>query len=248
MTEPGKPGALTQDPPAKEEKHLEEARKSQDKIDADNPRFKEVYGKMKAHERALEEKDKDIEALRDHTEQLASQLKKLQEGKEDRKPEPEPDRELEPEAHKKWKEIQDLKKQKAADDKEIERHLHMQIEVQREIHEDYQDAVKLAECDMKKDKELAKKIWGSDNPAKAAYKHGKAILGEKQKVETDEKERQERLKKGDVLRDGGEEGDDKDEVKLTDAQKRVIRNLYPDIPYAEASGRYIKSMKITGGI
>ena len=247
MTEPGKPGALTQDPPAKDEKHLEKARESQDKIDGDNPRFKEVYGKMKAHERALEEKDKDIEALRDHTEQLASQLKKLQEGKEDRKPEPEPDKELEPEAHKKWLEIKELKKQKAADDKEIENHLKMQIEVQRELHEDYQDAVKLAERDMKKDKDLAKKIWGSDNPAKAAYKHGKSILGEKQKVEDAEKERLERLKKGEVLRDGGEESDDGDEIKLNDSQKRVIRNLYPDIPYKEAEKKYISSMKELGG-
>ena len=63
------------------------------------------------------------------------------------------------------------------------------------------------EKEMAKDPELRKKIWADPVMAPAkAYKLGRKIMDEKQKAVDAEKERQERLKSSEVLKDGGEGG------------------------------------------
>ena len=231
------------------DEHLELAKKNQDKLDPEHPRFKEVYAKMKDHERALSEKEKDIDALREHTQAMERRLSEIADKKADKSLPAEPDAELDPVAHKAWMRVKKAEEEKLADQKEFDREVSLAIRIAASNHDDYDEVVKLAEKEMAKKPELRKEIWKDPVMAPArAYKLGKKLIEERSKVEDEEKERQARLKKGEVLKDGGEadSGDD-EEIKLSEAQKRVVRNLYPDMAFKDAEARYIKSLKSLGG-
>ena len=214
-----------------------------------HPRFNEVYGKMKAYERKLAERDADFEQLREHNRAMAERLEQVERSKADKAEDPAPDPDVDPAAYRKWVDLQ-REKDKEEDRKAraIDRH-NLQVEMQRELHEDYDEVIKIAEREMQKDKEAHKKIWGSDNPAREGYKFGKKIKEQREKEEKEEAERLKTRSNMDVEK-AGESGEApaEEEVKLTDDQKRIIRNLWPELPYAEARKKYISQMKAMGRI
>ena len=254
MSEEKKPeGSLqTQDPPAEKktkspEEHLDLAKKNQEKLDAEHPRFKEVYAKMKDHERALSERDKDIEAMREHVQKMERQVAEIKEKKADKALPEEPDPIVDPEGYKAWNKLRRAEDEKKSAQREYERELHLAIGIVSSQHDDYDDVIKVAQKEMSKDAELRGKIWADPVMAPGrAYKLGKKIMDEKQKAADAEKDRKERLEKDELLKDGGEGGGE-DEVKLTEAEKRVVRNLYPDMAFKDAEKRYIASKKSLGG-
>jgi len=228
--------------PKPEAKQLERRKEDPDGPPPNTPRWNEVYGKWKATERKLEEREKDVEAIREHNRALEERLNRVEATKADRPPEPEPDPAVDPDAYKKWHEMRRLaertewEKQRA-----IDRH-ETQVEVQKEMHEDYLDMIKIAEREMAKDPELKKKIWGSGNPPREAYKYG-----EKRAKEMEEKEREAQSR--DVAKkqteteptgDGGGEREDEPEERLSEDEIRVCRNLFPDMKLEEAKKKYIK--------
>lgn len=214
------------------------------------PRWNEIYGKLKASERKLEERDKDVDAIREHNRMLEARLQTLETTKADRPPEPEPDPAVDPDAYKKWHEMkriqdkQDMDKQRAIDKHE------MQVDLQKELHPDYLDVIKEAERDMARDPELKKKIWGSPNPAKAAYKYGEDRRKELEDKTRDEESREKAKKQTETeTTSDGSGAPDKDEEsasgeKLSEAEVRVIRNLFGNDP--KGKEKYLKQKKAMG--
>ncbi len=216
---------------------------------ADHPRFNQVYGKMKAYERRLEERDKDFEIIREHNRAMEEEILRLKTNKADKPDDPEPDPDIDPAAYRKWMKLQTEKnKEEDRKQREIDKHT-IQVDMQKELHEDYIDMVKLAERDMAKDKELQKKIWNSDNPAREAYRYGKSKHQEVVKAEAEEEERGKSREKMDVEKvgDSGAAGEE-EEVKLSDDQKRIIRNLWPDLTFQEGKKKYVTQMKEMGRV
>src|SRR3990167_9088279 len=229
--------------PKSPEEHLDLAKKNQEKLDVDHPRFKEIYAKFKDGERVLAEKEKDIDALREHTQRMERKLAELAEKKADKSLPAEPDAELDPAGHKVWLKMRQAEKEKEDEQREYDREIKLAIRLTSAQFDDYDEAIKIAEKEMVKKPELRKEVWM--DPVQApirAYRLGKKILEERSKVDDAEKERQARLKNSEVLKDGGEH-EEEEEIKLSDEQKRVVRNLYPDLPYKDAEKRYVNSMK-----
>ena len=255
MSEEHKPGALLEkeEPapadkkvPTKEEQ-MELARKNQDKIDGDNPRFKEVYKKSKDLERAMAEKEKDIDAMREHVLKMERKLSEVAEKQAERKLPPEPDKELDPEAHKAWVKVRDAEAETKREKREQEKEVQLAIRIVSAQYDDYEDVIKVAEKHMAKNQDDAKKVWADPVQAPArAYRLGKKLMEDKNKVSEQEKAeeaaRLKRIKSGELLEDGGEGGGGDEEPELSPEQVRVIKNLYRDIPYAEAKKRYIANM------
>lgn len=256
MSDTPKTGALLEkDPdapadkkPLSKEEQVELSRKNQDKIDADNPRFKEVYKKSKDLERSLAEREKDMEAMREHVLKMERKLDEVSEKQSEKKLPPEPDKDIEPEAHKAWVKLRDAEAESKRERQEHQKEVQLAIRIVSAQYDDYEEVVKVAEKHMARNPEEAKKIWADPVQAPAkAYRLGKKLMDEQAKLKADEddaeKKRQKRIKDGELLDDGGEGGGgDEDEVQLTEEQNRVIRNLYRDIPFAEARKRYIKNM------
>ena len=236
--------------PAKSETKTEERRKDdrEDGPPPESPRWKEVYGKWKATERKLEERDKDVEAIREHNRALENRLNQMEATKADRPPEPEPDPAVDPDAYKKWHEMKRLQEKQEWDkQRAIDRHEN-QVEMQKELHEDYLDMIKLAEREMSADPELKKKIWGSANPPKEAYQHAKRRAKEMEDKEREEASRQKAAKQTETEPDngGGGASEDKSEAKLSDDEVRVVKNLFPDMKLDDAKKKYIKQKKALG--
>lgn len=261
MTKPDT-GAATEDHPAEEAETPEKpAAKAKPEEDAepkkpkgdgppvDSPRWTEVYGRWKDTERKLQERDQDVDALRDHNRALEERLNRVEISKADKTMEPEPDPEVDPAGYKKWVDHQRAKDKQAFDrQREIDRH-ETQVEIQKELHPDYLEMIKVAERDMAKDKDLRAKIWGSGNPAKAAYEHA---VKKTAKETEDEKEdvRREKAKQQTDTEGAGEEAaesQDAEEDKLSEAEQRVVRNLFPDLKPDEARKKYQKQKKAMGG-
>ncbi len=238
--------------PKAEEKKGEESPKDKDaKSDGPapgSPRWNEIYGKFKATERKLEERDKDVEAMREHNRALEARLSNVEKTKADRPAEPEPDPAVDPDAYKKWHEMKRLQEKQEWDkQRAIDRH-ETQVEMQKELHEDYLDMIKIAERDMVKNEELKKKIWGSPNPPKEAYLYAKRRAKEMEE-KTEEETAREKAKKQvetESSADAGKGTEEEPEEKLSDAEVRVVRNLFPDLKPEDARKKYIKQKKAMG--
>ncbi len=237
---------LENDPPKKEEKDEKKEKEEEHEPPAEHPRFKEVYGKMKHFERVLSEKDKDIEALREHTFKLDEELRKAVKGRDDVSI-PEPDVVTDPEGHKKWREFTDARRDKDYQDKLNQQKMAMLIEVESGIHDDYEECVKMADREMKINKKTNDEIWSSKNPARAAYKLGRKLMDDIKKSEKDEQDRSDRVKAGEVEGGGNPPPPKKDEPTVSDEERRVIRNLFPGMPYKEAEKKYLEHRKVLKG-
>ena len=223
-----------------------------------HPRWDFLYKKSKELEKQLldekkrtEDRDKDLDAIREHNRKLEAKLGELEVRKEDKGADPEPDFDEDPKSWRKWKEHQDHFKETERQRKAAVEHLQEQIAEQMDLHEDYDDVRTFMEREMRKDKELEKKIWDAANPALRMYILGRKKLdaqdadktkADKEADEKDEADRQKRLKAADLESGGG--GDDDKEPELSKDQERVIRMMYPDTPYEKAKERYIKQLKV----
>ena len=237
------PGAKDAPPPKEAPK--EKTEKKEDGFDPgpDHPRFKEVYYKMKKYERELEERGKDLDAVRAHQQQVDAALQEMKRGSA--KDDPEPDPVADPEGYRAWHRHQIQKVKKEESEQRQKDRIATLIEIEAGLHEDYPQAVAIAEREMARDPALRAKIWGETNPARAAYQHGRKKLQEDAKREKDEVERQERLDQGKVEGDTPPAPAPKEDA-ITDEEKRVIRNLFRDMPFEEAVKKYRGQKKELG--
>lgn len=254
VADPDKEAPEEQEPESPgSEKEVEKPKSQKDhEPPPESPRFKEVYGNMKRYERALEEKDKDIEAMRAAMRQQATRLEEIERTKADKRQDPPPDPAIDPDGYKKWHEHELAKKDREHQQKSVQERLQMQIDLQMELHDDYAQMVGIAERDAARDPKIQKEIWGSDNPAKKAYQYGKRKMDElkKQEQEVEEKakseeDRQKRLQQG-AVEGGGFAPSAKKEEAVSDDERRVIRNLFPNLPYKEAEKQYLANRKHYG--
>lgn len=208
----------------------------------EHPRFKEVWKKLKTIESEKSELEKDIEAMRRHNQEVAARLEELNKSKQ--KEDPAPDPEIDPQGYKKWVELREAKREKEYAEREVKNAIARQIEIQSELHDDYDEVIKIAERDMNRDPEIKKKIWNSENPPKAAYKYGKKKMEEKAKAAEDEEKRELNNEKGDVLGGDNPPPDNPKEVSLSDDEKRVARRLFPELKEKEAYDKVLAQKKI----
>lgn len=212
----------------------------------DHPRFKEVYWKMKKHEREAEESRKDMDALRAHNAQIAAALDDLKKNQARVPDEPEPDPAADPEAYKAWSRHQIEKVRREESEARKTDRIATLIEIEAGLHDDYVKVVAIAEREMVGNPALKEKVWGESNPARAAYKLGRKIMDEAAAKDKDEIERQERLDAGAVEKPGAEGTPTPKEPDLTDDEKRVVKGLFRDMPFPEAVKKY-KAQKAAMG-
>jgi hypothetical protein len=228
-------------------------RRKEDREDGpppDSPRWKEVYGKWKATERRLEEREKDFDAIREHNQALEARLNVVEKNKVDRPSEPEPDPAVDPDAYKKWHEMKRLQEKQEWDkQRAVDRHEN-QVEMQKELHDDYLDVIKIVERDMVKDAALKNKIWNAPNPAKEAYVYGKMRAKEMEEKEREEQSRETTKKQvaTEPSDAGGGGTDEPSEEKLSEAEVRVCKNLFPEMKLEDAKKKYIKQKKALGRV
>jgi hypothetical protein len=242
---PATPPAKTEEPAKEIDKEAlaEQNRKAFDP-GPEHPRFKEVWKKTKRLEEERADMAKDLDVIREHNKKLAERLEQIEKAKTEKEPD-EPDPLTDPEGYKAYHKFQMAKKDKEFQEAIAKERIDRQIEVQKELHADYLDAVKVAERDMTRDAELQKKIWNSENPAKAAYQYGKGKMDEIAKADKDEEERQTRLEQADVVKPTPPPPK-KEESDLTDDQRRVARRLFSELPAKEAETKYLKQLKAMG--
>lgn len=228
-----------------EKERLEQARKAQEKISEDHPRFKDVYAKMKSYEAQLSERDKDLEAVREYNMKMAARLEELAKTKEDRKEAAAPDPAVDPDGYRKWHEHQLARKDKEYQEKLTMELRAVQVDTMQSIHDDYDDMVKVAIRDMQRDPALEAKINNSRNAPKAAYEYGKKKMDELKTKEEKEKDRKEHLDQGAVERDSPAPPA-KEEPTLSEAERRVVRNLFPEMSYKDAEKKYLAQKKAMG--
>ncbi|TAL13922.1 hypothetical protein EPN95_04515 [Patescibacteria group bacterium] len=217
----------------------ETERKEQDpaeKITPDHPRFQEVYGKWKSTERtaeqlkkSLEEKDLDIQLLKQHNQRLETRFSSVEDKMNAKAEEPAPDPIEDPKGYHAWWEKKYDTDRKQVQQAAYAARIGEQIEAQRDLHEDYEAVVKPIIAEMETNQELKNKIWLSANPAREAYKYGKGKM-EKQTKENEtsetekEKERSRAIEQG-LVEGAGAPPAKKAETKLTQDQARVARLL-----------------------
>lgn len=209
----------------------------------DHPRFKEVYWKQKKAERELEESRKDIEAMRAHNAQIVAKLEEIERSRSAKSEEPEPDIVTDPEGYKAWARLREHKREKDYQERLEQQRIATLIEIESGLHDDYAEAVKIAEREIALDPALKKKVWGSSNPAREAYKLGRAKMKEMEDKDKDEVARQERL---DAAKTEGADNTPPPapkEEELSDDEKRVIRNLFRDMDFKEAAKKYKEQKK-----
>jgi hypothetical protein len=101
-----------------------------------------------------------------------------------------------------------------------------------------------------KDPESKKKVFGSENPPREAYKLGKKLMEEQQKAEEEELKREKNNEKGEVIPPNappsGKEGSEEDEG-LSDDEKRVARRLMSDVAPSDAYKKYAAQKKFIAG-
>ncbi len=156
---------------------------------SDHPRFKEIYGKMKEGDRKVEQLETQITEDREMHNAIIEHNKALQEtmnsvlGKVTESTEPDP--QADPEAYKIWakeKAEQEVKQTQPLDaqrkltpqQESVKHKLALQESAMDALNDDYAEMAGIAKQDMMKDVVLRNEIFSSSNPAKAAYKHGKA--------------------------------------------------------------------------
>lgn len=242
-------------PPKKEEAA---PKKKQEDPPKDSERWNQVYGRMKFYERENAEKEKDLEALRNH---VSSQQRKLDElTKQVSAPRPveAPDPEQDPKGYQKWHELQllDLNK-KHQEEMELNR-IEMLRQMEKSLHpDDYEQNAAIADRDVMRDPALKKRIYGSDNPFREAYLYGKKMRADMQKAIDDEATRQKGIEQAspEAAPSAPPAPPEEDEVTLTEDEKRVVSQLYvrngPHLSQKDAEKRYLdqkkKDIKLRGG-
>jgi hypothetical protein len=209
----------------------------------DHPRFKEVYWKMKKYEREGEESKKDIEAMRAHNAQMQSKLEEIERRANTKPDEPEPDIVADPDGYRAWARLKQQKLEKDYLERRNQDRIAAFIEIETGLHEDYAQAAAIAERDIALDPALSKKIWGSSNPAREAYKYGRKKMDEAAAKDNEETERQERLDAGRTEPAGDNPPPAPKDDELSDDEKRVIRNLFRDMDPKEATKKYREQKK-----
>lgn len=150
-----------------------------DEPPAEHPRFKKVYGRMRAAERERDEERRKREDAEEKLRQFRAEHDK------------EPDSREDPEGWKKWNERKSQDDRAALEEQERKRRLDIQIETCKAVFGDkkYRRAIDVAERAMKRDPDLRRRIWASENPARAAYKWAmKKMAGEKSDKDSLEQE------------------------------------------------------------
>ena len=216
-----------------------------DKLTPEHPRFKEVYHeakeagrKVEELKKSLDEKDSDIQLMRQHNQQLSESISAVNKRVDVSTEEPMPDPNDDPVAYNKWHDDKRSREKKSDDDDRYTQRVNDQIEAQRDIHDDYDTVVKDTMREMETNQSLKTQIYGSSNPARAAYKHGKDKMGASEKTKSEEEaakkkadeekakaeevERQKAIDQGHVESGGKPPGESK-KVKLTDEEKRVAK-------------------------
>lgn len=241
-------GALLEKEPPKDENKEAPAEKHYSQMDekekrAFKDRFNEVLKQRDEQRKKAEEHEKELDAMRETVLKMERRLQEVAEKKADKQLPPEPDKDIDPEAHKAWVKLRDAEREKEREKKDMEKEVQLAIRIVSAQYDDYEDVVKLAEKHMAKHPEEAKKVWADPVQAPAkAYRLGKKLQEEANKVKDEEAARLKRIKAGETLEDGGDGSGDEDEVELSPEQERVIKRLYPDEDFATAKKRYIKNM------
>jgi hypothetical protein len=137
----------------------------EDEPPAEHPRFKKIYGRLKQKERDEIGYLRRIEALDRELAELRAKAAT---------PDKEPDSMEDPEGWKKWNERKAASDREAIEAREKKARLDIQIEACRTVYDDYDKLISKAVKAMDRNPALAKKIWASPNPAKAAYQWAKS--------------------------------------------------------------------------
>src|SRR3990167_5699621 len=170
-----------------------------DKLTPEHPRFQEIYGKLKTTERkyeaiekALQDKETDINLLRQHNQQLAESISTVHKRVDQATAKVIPNPLEDPEGYAKHIEDKLASERKNFEMELTTKRHYDQVSDQRDLHEDYESVVKPVMQEMERDSELKKRVWGSVNPAREAYKYGKMKMTQASKVqeEADAKEKE----------------------------------------------------------
>jgi len=140
---------------------------------ADHPRFKEIYAQMKKQERTNKRLQTEMELLRDQNTTLRDDVTRVSTEPE----KPEPDAEMEPFEWKRWHEERTNRRFKEYDTELEDMRMATLVNIQRAMHPDYDDMVRLVTAELETDPELKQKIWGNQNPAQAAYEYAVSTHG-----------------------------------------------------------------------
>lgn len=207
-----------------------------DALTPDSPRFKEVYAKWKNADReikklndSLSSRDSDIQMMKEHNQRLAESIDSLKNTVESSAEEPPPDFSENPEAYNQWWQEKFNKETEKIQEKFKQERFNDQVEDQRTIHDDYDAVIKSCMSEIQSDQSLNDRIFKSSNPARAAYKYGKAKMEKETKEKepadnVDETEKLDAIAKGKVEGSGTTPGkSDNSKVKLTPEQARVAK-------------------------
>ena|SRR3990167_268137 len=211
-----------------------------DNITEDHPRFKDVYGKWKRTERAtedlkksLEERNVDLELLKQHNQRLEQSISAVQskvDSRAEEKPAPDPI-ENPTEYHEWWKTKYESDRQRDRQTSYAVR-IGEQIDAQRDIHEDYESIVKPVMAEIEINPELKNRIWNSTNPAREAYKYGKEKMVKKE----NNSERERAIDQG-LVEGVSSPPAKKSDTRLTPDQARVAKLL------GISQDKYLKQLK-----
>lgn len=211
-----------------------------------NERWNQVYFRMKDAERRLSEKEKDIDAIRSHNKKLEESLEELKVQKADKSAEVPPDPAIDPDGYKQWHEFQIKRKDREFDIRVNQIRLESMIETQRDLHDDYDEMAQVAERDIDRNPELKDKIWKSANPAREAYKYAKGKMEQFKKENKEEEDRILNVQKASGTEGNTPPASTPKEPKLNDEEQRVVRRMWPELPFKDAAQKYI-NQKIAMG-
>lgn len=156
--------------PAPDDTELEE----EDGPSADHPRFKEIYAQMKKQERTNKRLQTEMELLREQNTTLRDDVTRVSAEPE----KPEPDAEMEPYEWKRWHEERTNRRFKEYDTELEDMRMATLVNIQRAMHPDYDDMVRLVTAELETNQELKQKIWNNPNPAQAAYEYAVSTHGD----------------------------------------------------------------------
>jgi len=189
----------------------------------DHPRFKEIYGKMKEGDRKIAELESTIGGMADHNKALGDALEKIGKIEDKFEEQARPDPLEDPEKYDEWMTEKAVRRMKKADppvdptpaQPSITEKLEIQIETVKGVYSDYNELVNHdLENEIQADPLLRRDIWGSKNPALAAYKYAK---DKEAKAAADRKEK---IDRG-FVEPGGEPLTPTKTTKLTLEQERA---------------------------
>jgi hypothetical protein len=188
-----------------------------DKLTPESPRFKEIYGKWKEQERINKSLSEDVALMKRHNSELSEAVYKVSEEVKPKDVIPNPIDD--PEKFAEYFVRKDLDRDRLYNEQRSLDKIALQVEFQKELHDDYEDMIKSVQSDLDVDDALKNKIARASNPPKAAYDYAKrkAKLAESENT----KERA-----GFVEGSGHSPGNTKNRFRdLTPEEKRVASRL-----------------------